>query len=338
MTQNTQLFRMKFPTPFIWVDIANPSKKILEEMSREFSIPHRFLKDCLEPEHLPKYEKLGPITMIVLRHYDPQLEETIEATTVNELTRKLVIFLGDHFLLTIHRQDQAFFKQLRHSWQQQLEQKPKVENAQNLNHFQGYHSSGAPWHENLIIYDLFEAVVLSYQTPIDRAVAELESMEEMIFVKGPTQGIELKKSYFYRRKFTVLKRMMRLQTDLCDKFSQQVHPDLASYFRHLNGFFIKYHHYADELLENLNSLVHLQVSLASQWTNESSHHINQITKVLTIFSIYFLPLNFVVGLYGMNFKFMPELDLSWGYPALLGALIIIVFGLNRWIKQKGWDR
>ena len=72
------------------------------------------------------------------------------------------------------------------------------------------------------------------------------------------------------------------------------------------------HFYADELLEDVNNLLHMQLSLAS-------HRGNEVMRVLTIFSAFFLPLTFVVGIYGMNFHYMPELTQPWGYPAGLGA-------------------
>ena len=70
------------------------------------------------------------------------------------------------------------------------------------------------------------------------------------------------------------------------------------------------HFYADELLEDVNNLLSIQLALAS-------HRTNEVVRVLTVFSVFFLPLTFIVGIYGMNFQFMPELRQRWGYPAVM---------------------
>ena len=68
-----------------------------------------------------------------------------------------------------------------------------------------------------------------------------------------------------------------------------------------------YHFYADELLDDANTLLNVQLALAS-------HRTSEVMRVLTVFSVFFLPLTFIVGVYGMNFDFMPELRQRWGTP------------------------
>ena len=65
----------------------------------------------------------------------------------------------------------------------------------------------------------------------------------------------------------------------------------------------------NQILDDVNNLMGLSMSFAARRTNE-------VMRVLTIFSVFFMPLTFIVGIYGMNFKFMPELDRKWGYPAV----------------------
>jgi magnesium transporter len=85
----------------------------------------------------------------------------------------------------------------------------------------------------------------------------------------------------------------------------------------------------DELHENANNLINLRLSLAS-------HRTNEIMGILTIFSVFFLPLTFIVGVYGMNFKFMPELESDNGYGIVWIVMITIVAGIYIWFKKKGW--
>jgi magnesium transporter len=91
------------------------------------------------------------------------------------------------------------------------------------------------------------------------------------------------------------------------------------------------HAYADELLEEVNSLLSIQLALAS-------HRTNEVVRVLTVFSVFFLPLTFIVGIYGMNFDFMPELRQRWGYPAVMAGMGVVTLAIYLWFRRRGWLR
>ena len=82
-------------------------------------------------------------------------------------------------------------------------------------------------------------------------------------------------------------------------------------------------------MEDVNSLLSLELAAAD-------HDTNQVMRVLTIFSAFFLPLTFIVGVYGMNFDVMPELRWSLGYPAVLGVMFLTCLGIYLWFRRKGW--
>jgi magnesium transporter len=71
------------------------------------------------------------------------------------------------------------------------------------------------------------------------------------------------------------------------------------------------------------------MSFAAQKTND-------VMKVLTIFSVFFMPLTFIVGIYGMNFEFMPELKQKWGYPIVLIVMAIVTGVIYQWFRKKKW--
>ena len=79
----------------------------------------------------------------------------------------------------------------------------------------------------------------------------------------------------------------------------------------------------------MTNLLKIYLSLLAQRTNE-------VMRMLTIFSAFFLPLTFIAGIYGMNFKFMPELGWKAGYPAVLFLMVVVAGGIYVWFRRKGW--
>ena len=85
----------------------------------------------------------------------------------------------------------------------------------------------------------------------------------------------------------------------------------------------------DQIHEDVSNLVNFYLSISAQKTNE-------VIKVLTIFSVFFMPLTFIAGIYGMNFDYMPELRERWGYPALLGFMMLLSGLIYVWFRRKKW--
>jgi magnesium transporter len=85
----------------------------------------------------------------------------------------------------------------------------------------------------------------------------------------------------------------------------------------------------NQVLEDVNNLMNIYMSFTAQKTND-------VVKVLTIFSVFFMPLTFIVGIYGMNFEFMPELKTRWGYPAIFILMIVVTAVIFFWFKKKKW--
>jgi magnesium transporter len=85
----------------------------------------------------------------------------------------------------------------------------------------------------------------------------------------------------------------------------------------------------DQINEQINNLLSLYLSISAQRTNE-------VIRVLTIFSVFFMPLTFIVGIYGMNFKVMPEIDWQYGYAYAIVLMVAITIAIYFWFKRKGW--
>jgi len=134
--------------------------------------------------------------------------------------------------------------------------------------------------------------------------------------------------YYLKRRAYVVRKMIRMTIDLLPKL-QPTSNHLSHIFQDIKEEGDSLYFYADELLDSVNDLLNLHISLASFRTNE-------VVRILTLFSVFFMPLTFIAGIYGMNFDYMPELRAKIGYPAVLIFMLLISVGIFTWFRRKGW--
>jgi magnesium transporter len=302
---------------FVWLDLVDPTTDELAELVKDYGLHPLAVSDCLDPEHLPKHELFETNTFAILRAVDESAART--ADTVQAFTRKIALFYGPSFLITIHRKDQA--------WLTALQQRCLV----GLPNKHASRSEGIQAH---LLAQLFNAALDTYQRPLEMIEARLDEFDTKVFegrdAPGPGFRAELREIHLVRRQVTLCKRLLWRTVDV----TQRMVPSAgraATLFRDVQENAESYHFYADELLDDANTLLSVQLALAS-------HRTSEVMRVLTVFSVFFLPLTFIVGVYGMNFDFMPELREHWGYPAVLGFMIVVTLFIYRWFRGRGWLR
>lgn len=293
-----------------WIDLSNPTQKELEEIANQYGLLPNLVQDCLEPEHLPKFEKVPGATFLILRAYDSQCLS--ESDTVQELTRKVAIFFADDFLISIHRKEEAFLTRIKETYSNNLTTDTNLPQ---------------------ILIELIHSAVLSYETPIDFLQTQFESFETQIF--DPYTAVAVRDGYFLKRKASVFRRILKLTNEVVTKLSS-VTTISSSNLQDLRESVEHCLFFTEEIQENATSLLNLHVSLSSQRSNEASFKTNEVMKVLTIFSVFFLPLNFIAGVYGMNFKYMPELENPYGYFGALIFMAVVTGAIAYWFHKRNW--
>lgn len=187
-----------------------------------------------------------------------------------------------------------------------------------------------------ILADTINEVVRSFERPVMKCVDDLETFEQEIFGAGTQRKFRLNKGYYLKRKVSVYKRILRSTHEPLNKIMHNAEADLMPHFQNAREVIDNLYFYSDEVSESISSLLNLHISLQSQRTNEASHKTNEVMRVLTIFSCFFLPINFIASIYGMNFKYMPELDHQYGYFIALSMMFTVAIVIFVWFKRKGW--
>jgi magnesium transporter len=302
---------------FTWLDVVDPTREELSELVTDYGLHPLSVSDCLDPEHLPKYEVFEGHTFVILRAVDADAPRT--ADTVQALTRKLAVFAGPGFVITIHRKDQAWITALQERGLANVPLKHATK------------SEGIQVH---LLTQLFNAALDTYQRPLEEVELTLDRFDAKVFEGTVDNAAEfradLREIHRLKRQVTLCKRLLWRTVDVTQRMVPSA-GKAAALLRDVQENAESYHFYADELLDDANTLLNVQLALASQRTSE-------VMRVLTVFSVFFLPLTFIVGVYGMNFKYMPELQERWGYPAVLLVMGLVTFAIYRWFRLRGWLR
>jgi magnesium transporter len=301
--------------PLVWLDVVHPTAEELDQIGRAHGLQYTAVKDCLDPEHLPKFEQFDTHSFVILRAFDEESEQS--CGTVQELTRKIAIFSGAGFLITIHRTEQR--------WLAALE--AKLQSDQGAR-------AGKEGLQTYVLTQVLNAAVDTYLKPMEAIEARIDAFEELVFggrdADARAFATDLREIHVLKRQVTLIKRLLWRTLDVVQRMTPATGRP-ASLFRDVQENIESSHFYADELLDDVNTVLNVQLALAA-------HRTGEVMRILTVFSVFFLPLTFVVGVYGMNFDFMPELHSPWGYPAVLAAMGGITLMIYLWFRRRGWLR
>jgi len=293
---------------FSWLDLVEPSKRDLEEVALRYGLTPTAVQDCLDPVHLPKFELFNGTTFAILRAQDEHADPT--ADTVQALTRKVAIFWGEEFLITIHRKDQPYLTAVMEHWRGRA--------------LHGRERTGIVAE---LLVDITNAVVLSYEAPLVESETRVDGFEAKLMAEHDVADL-LRQMYHMKRRLALSKRLLWRTMSITARlpsFGERTGPLMQDLRENAESM----HFYAEELLEDINNLLHMQLALAA-------HRTNEVMQVLTVFSAFFLPLTFIVGIYGMNFDYMPELSQRYGYLVIWGVMVLVSLLIWRWFRRRGW--
>ena len=288
--------------PFTWIDITNPDATELQTISEKFDLHHFALKDCMEPDHLPKHEDLTDFQFIITRILNH--ETGLTENTIQGMSNKIAIFYNASTLITIHRKPFPFLEELKTKF---------------------YDNQKLKFSQELVIKIIWQ-VLHSYDQPAIQLVKEFDDFETQVFKKTGNSDL-LEGLYLIKRKAAVRSTLLTLTGEVIHSIKATKNATVA--LQDIKELRIKLLTIYDQIHQDSNNLLNIYLSLSAQKTNE-------VMKVLTIFSVFFMPLTFLVGVYGMNFKFMPELSQKWGYPVLLIIMLLISVVIYFVFRKRKW--
>jgi len=293
------------PGCFVWVALRDASDAELAQMQHEFGLHDLAVEDARHGHQRPKIEEYGNSVFAVLHLLELTPTDGLRLGEVN-------VFAGPNYVLSVRNSSTQGFLGVR----ERCEREPTLLR-------QG---------SSFVLYALMDAVVDRYFPLVDALESELETIEDQIFDRNAGRA-NIERLYQLKHKVTVLRHAVSPLLDAVGKLYGGRVPSvcLAStdYFRDIADHLARLQTAIDTIRDTIGTAIQVNLSMV---TIEES----EVTKRLAAWAGIFAVATFFVGVWGMNFKFMPELEQIWAYPAALG-LIATTCGAMYWrFKRVGW--
>lgn len=301
------VFKYEDSPHITWINVNGLSNtQDIVTLGNHFELHPLIQEDIVTTHQRPKIEEYDDYLFIVFKmlHYDEHEHLTSEHVSM---------IMGKDYLITFQEAEGDVFDDLR----------------ERMEHGKGsIRSAGSDY----LMYAILDAVVDNYFTVIEFLSNKVEILEDRLF-DGKEDGDitaeiqDLKKEILKIRKAVmplreVVNRLEKIETPLVAKRTHKYINDLYDHIIQVN-----------ESVEIYRDMIG---DLMNMYMTSISNKMNEVMKVLTIMASIFIPLTFMAGIYGMNFDYMPELHLKYGYFYLLGAMILVFLGLLWYFKRKKW--
>ena len=298
------------PDFLVWVALFEPTLEELDEMAREFGLHELAVEDARKGHQRPKIEEYGDSLFAVLHPAElVRLEDGSEEIKIGEVD----LFVGPSYVLTVRHRTQIGFAAVR----AQAEREPELL------------SRGA----GFVFYALIDNVVDRYFPVLDQLETRLEAAEEQLFASASSRS-KIEELYELKRQLMALKHVVAPLMEAVGKLYGGRVPlscqGTQEYFRDVYDHLARINGTIDSIREMLTTAI--QVNLALIGISD-----NEVTKRLAAWGALITVPTLIAGIYGMNFKNMPELGWSIGYPlavfimVAIDALLYLRFRRVRWI-------
>lgn len=292
------------PDCFVWVALRDTTDAELDKMQEEFSLHDLAVEDARHGHQRPKIEEYGD-SLFAVMHLVELINGQISLGEVN-------VFVGPNYVLSVRNGSQQHFLGVRERCERD----------------QGLLKLGS----GFVFYALMDAVVDRYFPIIDLLESELEMVEEQIFTKGAAR-FNIERLYELKRKATGLRHavapLMEAASKLCSGQVPPVCETSRDYFRDVYDHLVRINSSLDSIRDTIATAI--QVNLSMVTIEESD-----ITKRLAAWAAIFAIATAFAGIWGMNFKTMPETQWEFGYPMALTVISSICIVLYIRFKRHGW--
>ena len=290
---------------FVWVGLHDPTPEEFEVVRREFDLHELAVEDAIKAHQRPKLETYDDSVLLVLK--PARYVDTEEVVELGEI----LIFLGPGFIVVVRHGQTTGLQEVRQS----IEARPE------------FLTLGP----SAVLHAIVDRVVDDYFPVVNGLELDIDQVEEAVFSEERTNPVE--RIYYLKREVLEFRRatapLLNPLNLLAVRTLPQVHDDVREYFRDVYDHLLRINEQVDAYRDLLTSILDANLTQVSVRQNEDMRRISAWVAIAVVPTM-------IAGIYGMNFKNMPELETPFGYPAVLGFMAAACGALYFFFRRRNW--
>ncbi len=304
-TPDAALRQSRDENAFVWIGLHEPTPEEFEVVRREFALHELAVEDAIKAHQRPKLERYEDSLLLVLKpaRYD-DVEEAVELG-------EILISIGPGFIVVVRHGQTSGLKEVRRV----LEARPE------------FLALGP----SAVLHAILDRVVDDYGPVVEGVEQDIDQVEEDVFSGDRTNPVE--RIYYLKREVIEFRRATAPLLDPLNQLAArplpQVHQDVREYFRDVYDHLMRVNERVEGFRDLLTSVLEANLTQVSVRQNEDMRRISAWVAIAVVPTM-------IAGIYGMNFKNMPELDSAFGYPTVLGVMLAVCSTLYLFFRRRNW--
>jgi magnesium transporter len=303
-----ELARFRDSEPTTWIDIIGLHEvEVIEQIGAHVGLHPLIMEDILDTNQRPKMEDLGEYIFVVAKTVT--CAEADGQVTLDQVS----LVLGSNYVISFQERDTGLFAPIR----------------ERIKAGQGRLRNGGA---DYLTYRILDAVVDSYFSVVEQLEDGLEGLEDEV-VANPTPET-LQSIHHTKRNLIALRKAVWPLREVIGGLERRETPLIGE---GIAVFMRDVYDHTVQLIDTVETLRDVVGGILDVYLSSLSNRLNEVMKVLTIISTVFMPLSFLAGVYGMNFKHFPEIEKAWGYPFLFwGLCLLMTSAMVMYFRRKRW--
>jgi magnesium transporter len=296
---------------FVWLGLYEPTAQQFAGIADEFDLHPLAVEDAVNAAQRPKLERYDDTLFVVLKTLRYVEHERLTATSEIVNTGEVMVFVGPHFAITVRHGRHGRLGSVRH-W---LEERPEL----------------LAYGPAAVLYAISDNVVDQYLSVVSDVEADIDEVETSVFSPSRTQDVE--RIYQLKRELLELRRAVSplagpMRT-LAERHLTAVPDEIREYFRDVADHVTRVREQVGSFDELLSSILQACLARMTMAENEDMRKISAWVAIAAVPTA-------VCAVYGMNFRHMPELGWTYGYPIVMGVIAVVCALLYRGFRHNGW--
>lgn len=290
----------------VWLDIGDPTPDDLTLLSREFGVHELAVEDLRKRRQRPKID-LYPGQHVIVAYEPLPAEDQGRAFDLGELH----LFAGGGFVVSVHWGPSPVVESVRERFQRR---------SAVVGHTAGW-----------LLYAVLDTAVDAYFPVLDDISERIDGLEDRI-LEGDGQ-VNLREVMILKRELLELRKILSPMREVANQLLRRdveiLDDEAVPYYQDLYDHLVR-------VLDSLDLYRDLVAATLDAYESVTNNNLNQVVKRLTAITVLLMVPTLIAGIYGMNFRFMPEIEHPLGYPAAIVGMLLVVIGLFWMFRRRGW--